>query len=373
MSKKTIIFLLSIIISLHSYAQNTYVFIGSYNLDNTQEGIYVYQLTPKGALKKVTSVKVHNASYLNFSPDGKYLYACTDTKTPNAGSVSSYEFDAQQKTLTFINSQRSGGENPVYLSVHKSGKWLVNANYTEGSASVYSLENGKISPFVQNFQYTTEHSIDPKRQERSHVHSAVFSPKNDYVFMPDLGADKIRCYQFDSSQKQPLQATQYPFTKTVAGSGPRHFTFHPNGKFAYCIEELSGTVCVYAYENGKLDSIQRIETHSNQYIDGFGSADIHISPDGHFLYASNRGKENTIAIFSIENNGTLKTMGYQSTLGNHPRMFGIDPTGKFVIVANQISGDVIVFKRHAKTGLLKKVGNSIKISEPSCVQIRQFD
>lgn len=372
MAKKATLFIFSLLISLHSYAQNTYVFIGSYSLDNTQEGIYVYQLTPKGALKKITSVKVHNASYLNLSPDGKYLYACTDTKTPNAGSVSSYEFNAQQKTLTFINSQRSGGENPVYLSVHQSGKWLVNANYTEGSASVYSLENGKISPFLQNFQYTTEHSIDPKRQERSHVHSSVFSPKNDYVFLPDLGADKIRCYQFDSSQKQPLQEAQYPFTQTVAGSGPRHFTFHPNGKFAYCVEELSGTVSVYAYENGKLDSIQRIEAHSSQYIDGFGSADIHISPDGRFLYASNRGKENTITIFSIENNGTLKTIGYQSTLGNHPRMFGIDPTGKFIIVANQVSGDVVIFKRNAQTGLLKKVGNSIKIIEPSCVQIRQF-
>ena len=130
---------------------------------------------------------------------------------------------------------------------------------------------------------------------------------------------------------------------------------------------------VYAYENGKLDSIQRIEVHSNEYIDGFGSADIHISPDGRFLYTSNRGKENTIAIFSIKNNGTLKTIGYQSTLGNHPRMFGIDPTGKFVIVVNQVSGNVVVFKRNAKTGLLKKVDNSVKITEPSCVQIREFE
>ena len=372
MAKKAVIFILSLMISVHLYAQNTYVFIGSYNLDNTQEGIYVYQLTSKGALKKITSAKIHNPSFLNLSPDGKFLYACTNTKTPNAGNISSYEFDAKQKTLTFINSQRSGGENPVYLSVHKSGKWLVNANYTEGSASVYSLENGKISPYIQNFQYTTEHSIDPKRQERSHVHSSVFSPKNDYVFMPDLGTDKIRCYQFDISQKQPLQAAQYPFTKTVAGSGPRHFTFHPNGKLAYCIEELSGTVSVYAYDNGKLDSIQRIETHSSRYVDGFGSADIHISPDGRFLYASNRGKENNIAIFSIENNGILKNIDYQSTLGEHPRMFAIDPKGKFVIVANQVSGNVVVFKRNAKTGLLKKVGNSIKITEPSCVQIRQY-
>ncbi|HEU4789148.1 MAG TPA: lactonase family protein, partial [Flavobacterium sp.] len=303
---------------------------------------------------------------------GNYIYACTDTKTPNGGSVSSFEFKPQNKTLTFINSQKSGGENPVYLSVHKNGKWLVNANYTEGSVAVHSItETGTISPIVQNFSYL-EGSINKERQDRSHVHSSVFSPNYDFIFLPDLGADKIRCYQFDSLQKRPLQEAPYPFTQAVLGSGPRHFTFHPNGKFVYCIEELTGTVSVYKYANGKLDSIQRITAHTDEFKEGFNSGDIHVSPDGRFLYVSNRGEENNIAIFSIENNGTLKTVGYQLTFGRTPRIFAIDSKGKFVIVTNQSTGNVVVFKRDSVTGLLKKTGNEMKVKNASCVQIKEY-
>jgi 6-phosphogluconolactonase len=274
--------------------------------------------------------------------------------------------------LTFINSQKSGGENPVYLSVHKNGKWLVNANYTEGSVAVHSLtEDGKISPITQSFSYL-EGSVNKERQDRSHVHSSVFSPNYDFIFLPDLGADKIRSYQFDSLQKEPLQETLYPFTQATLGSGPRHFAFHPNGKFAYCIEELTGTVSAYKYEKGKLDSILRIAAHTDEFTDGFNSGDIHISPDGRFLYASNRGEENNIAIFSIENDGTLKTVGYQPTFGRTPRIFAIDSKGKFVIVANQSTGNVVVFKRDSVTGLLKKSGAEMKVKNASCVQIKEF-
>jgi 6-phosphogluconolactonase len=152
------------------------------------------------------------------------------------------------------------------------------------------------------------------------------------------------------------------------GSGPRHFTFHTNGKFAYCIEELTGTISAYKYENGKLDSIQRINTHSEKYKADFESSDIHISPDGRFLYASNRGNENNIAIFSIQNDGKLKVVGYQPTLGEHPRIFAIDETGRFLIATNAVSGNVFVFKRDIRAGLLKKVGKKLKIKGVSSVQ-----
>jgi 6-phosphogluconolactonase len=373
--RKTIITVLfTLFLSLNFYSQNTYVFVGSYNWNKNKKGIYVFKLdTVTGKLKKTTTVKnVLNPSYLTVSPNGNYIYACTDTKTPNAGSVSSFEFKPQNKTLTFINSQKSGGENPVYLSVHKNGKWLVNANYTEGSVAVHSLTvDGKISPIVQNFSYS-EGSVNQERQDRSHVHSSVFSPNYDFIFLPDLGADKIRCYQFDSLQKEPLQETKYPFTPATLGSGPRHFTFHPNGKFAYCIEELTGTISAYKYENGKLDSIQRIAAHSDEFTDGFNSGDIHISPDGRFLYASNRGEENNIAIFSIENDGILKTVGYQPTFGRTPRIFAIDSHGKFIIVANQSTGNLVVFKRDSVTGLLKKSGAEMKVKNASCVQIKEY-
>ena len=230
MNLKNLILTITFLLSCNLFSQNTYVFLGSYNRDKSAEAIQVYQLdTLNGKLTKFTSVNnVINPSYLTVSPNGKYVYACTDTKTPNAGSISSFEFNTENKSLTFLNSQQSGGENPVYVSVHKSGKWITNANYTEGSVSVFPiLENGKIDSIAQNFQYM-DGSTHKERQTRSHVHSAVFSPQYDYLFLPDLGADKIRCYAFDENQKKPLVETKNPFTKTDLEAGPRHFTFHPN-------------------------------------------------------------------------------------------------------------------------------------------------
>ncbi|TCN58780.1 lactonase family protein [Flavobacterium circumlabens] len=374
MKLKFNLFVLFSLLSCTAFSQNTYVFLGSYNRDKAAESIVVYQLdTLKGKLTKITAAKnLINPSFLTVSPNGKYVYACTDSKTENAGSVSSFEFNPQNKTLTFLNKQSSGGENPVYVSVHKSGKWLINGNYTEGSVSVHPLmENGKIDSIAQNFQYQ-DGSVHKKRQTRSHIHSTIFSPQFDYVFLPDLGADKIRCYQFDATLKQPLVEAPIPFTKTDPESGPRHLTFHPNQKFGYCIEEMSVSVSVYQYENGSLKKIQRINTHPDSITEGFESSDIHIAPDGKFLYATNRGKENNIAIFSIGANGLLTSIGYQSTLGKHPRIFAIDETGKFLIASNVLTGNVIVFKRNPKTGLLKKTGKEVKLENVSCVQIKKI-
>ena len=193
----------------------------------------------------------------------------------------------------------------------------------------------------------------------------------NYLHAADLGADKIRCYAFDENLKKPLVETKIPFTKTDLEAGPRHFTFHPNQNFAYCIEEMAGQISVYNYQNGVLNKIQRIATHSNKIKDGFESSDIHISPDGKFLYASNRGKENNIAIFFIDENGLLKNIGYQSTYGNHPRTFALDENGDFLIVTNVVSGDATVFKRNSETGLLKKTSKT-KMENVSCVQIKKI-
>lgn len=373
--KKTFLLLAFTFTFLPLFSQKTYAFFGSFNRDQSKDGIFIYELNQiSGKLSKVTSVKnILNPSYLTLSPDGKYVFACTESKTPNAGSVSSFEFKPKEKSLTFINSQKSGGENPVYLTVHKNGKWLVNANYTEGSISVYPIaKNGRIDSISQNFQFQ-EGSINPDRQERSHIHSVVFSPDYHYLFAPDLGADKIRNYEFQNEKNKPLEIAEQSFTQSTLGSGPRHFTFHPKGKFAYCIEELTGTVNAYQYENGSLKSIQRINTHSEAIKDNFESSDIHISPDGRFLYASNRGGENNIAIFEIKKDGTLLIKAYQSTLGKHPRVFSLDESGKFLIATNAGTGTVVVFKRNSETGLLKKTGKKLKIKNVSCVQIRKYD
>jgi len=369
-------FFISIILmlSMNLSAQKCIVFVGSYNDDKAKEGIYVYELnTTSSVLTRLSAVSgILNPSFLTLAANGKQLFACSETQRPNAGSVSGFNFDLSTTSLNFINSQKSGGDNPAYVSLHKDGRWIVNANYSGGSVGVHALaEDGTIRPGIQVIKYA-DSSVVKVRQDQSHIHSAVFSPDNKYIFLPDLGADKIRIYKFNELKDKPLEEAPVPFVKTVPGSGPRHFTFSPNGKFAYIIEEISGTIEAYKYADGKLDNIQRIATHSQEYKEGYGSADIHISPDGKFLYASNRGVENNIAIFAIKDDGKLAIVGYQSTLGNHPRNFSLDASGKFLIVANMRSGDLVVFKRDPKTGLLTKTGAEVKVPSPSCVVIRQY-
>jgi 6-phosphogluconolactonase len=354
--------------------QHTYVFIGSYNPDPNKEGIHVFELdTATGVLTKRSAVSnILNPSYIVLSPNGKNLYACTEANTPNGGALSCFQFDAASQQLSLLNSEKTGKENPVYASVHSSGRWLVAPNYSLGALGAFPLAaDGRVLP-AEQFIFFSDSSINKKRQDASHAHCAVFSPDEKMVFVPDLGADKIRLFQFDATANEPLKAATPPHYQTVPGSGPRHFTFHPNGRFAYCIEELSGSITAFRFSKNRLDSLQRVLTHPANYQNNYGSADIHISPDGKFLYASNRAEENNIAIFRIQKTGRLQLAGYQSTLGNHPRNFAITPNGHFLIVANKNSHNLFVFRRNAKTGLLQQIGGETKVGSPSCVQVRVY-
>ncbi len=357
-----------------SQHKTTYLFIGTYTSGNPSDGIYVYSLnTLSGSLSKVSnSHNITNPSYITLSPDGTHLYACTETRIHNAGSISSFSFDSISGQFSFINKQPTDGENPVYITLNKTSKWLISANYTSGSVSVFPIyPDGSLQPHSQLIQFT-DSSINEDRQDSAHLHSVVFSPNQDYLFAPDLGADKIRVFTFDSLNSKPLQASTSPFFKTNPGSGPRHITFHPDGRYAYCNEELSGNVSAYNYQNGQLSPIQRIASYAGKQNE-YGCADIHISPDGRFLYSSNREDEHSITIFSIDTStGLLTLTGHQSTLGLHPRNFVIDPTGKYLLVANQFSNNVVVFNRDASTGLLKYTGNQIIIPNPSCLQMRTY-
>ncbi len=361
--------------SIAVYSQaTTYLFIGSYTNGKPGKGIYVYSFnTSNGQLKKVCSANnVTNPSYITLSHDGKFVYACTETLRSDAGSMSSFSFDDKKGALTFINKQ-ANGVNPVYAIVDASNRWLISANYTIGAVSFFSInKDGSLAPFSKITQFDGK-SINKERQERSHIHSIVFSPDQHYIFLPDLGADRIWRFRFDPTKDPPVSDTSIADTRAVPGSGPRHFVFHPYLSYAYCIEELSGTVQAYAYTDGRLNTIQRIAAHYKKHKGDHSSADIHISPDGRFLYASNRGEENNIATFSIDRyTGKLKLIGIQSTSGDHPRNFIIDPDGRFLLVANQISGDVVVFKRNLQTGLLIKTGIKIKVPGASCLQIHSY-
>jgi 6-phosphogluconolactonase (cycloisomerase 2 family) len=374
--KKLLLITFTIILQF-AYAQKnkTYLFVGTYTEGKPDKGIYIYEFNTKsGTLTKVTTGDgITNPSFLALSPNGNFIYACTDTKLPKEGSVTAFKFDSITGSLTFINKQNSGGENPVYLTTSKNNEFVINANYTAGTVSVFSTNpDGSLNPCGQLIQFDGS-SINTRRQDKSHIHATVFSPDYEYIFFPDLGADKIRAFKFNLQEKEPLQALVNNDYTAIPGSGPRHLTFHPNNKFAYCIEELSGTVSAFKYESGVLENIQRIFSYS-KIQDEYNSADIHISPDGLFLYASNRwDQENTISIFSIDQqNGKLKLIGHQSTYGDHPRNFTLDPTGNYLLVANQVTNNIVVFKRDLKTGLLKKVGKEINVPSPSCLKMREY-
>ena len=339
-------------------AQQYYLFVGTYT-NNGSKGIYVYRFDAvTGKARWVSNTdSVVNPSYLAVAPGGQYLYAVNETHGKTPGQVSAFTFDRATGRLGFINQQPSGGDDPCYVSVTKDNKWLFVANYSGGNLSALPVnKDGSLQPLAQLIQHTGS-SVNKDRQEKAHVHSVVLSPQQDYLFSADLGMDNLFIYALTAAAAKPLTPSPVqPVVHCEPGSGPRHFTFHPHHRYAYLIEELSGTVEAYAYDNGKLTHLQRIATHPADYKGAIGSADIHVSPDGRFLYASNRGDENTLTIFSIGSDGKLTLKGYQPTLGVTPRNFTIDPTGNYLLVAHQNSGNIVVFKRNQQTGLLTPTG-----------------
>jgi len=353
----------------------TYLFAGSYTDGKPGDGIKVYRIdTGSGALTLVSTVEnITNPSYITLSPDGKYLYACTETRMHGRGSVTAFAFDSISGRLSFINNHPSGGENPVYLTVDAGSKWLVNANYTGGSVSVFPLlPDGSIGPIAQLFPFK-DSSVNEERQDSAHIHAVVFTPSHDYLLAPDLGADKIRLFDFNPLRSKPLMTDTSSFIRTSEGSGQSHLVFHPRLPYAYCVEELSGTVSTWYYSqlHNTLSFRQRLSSYAHEQ-DDYASADIHISPDGNFLYASNREDENSLAIFAIDTaSGLLRLLGHQTTMGQHPRNFVIDPTGKWLMVANMLSDNIVVFERRSN-GQLQYTGHQITMHHPSCLQIRTY-
>ena len=356
-----------------AFAQtNARMLIGTYT-SGKSEGIYVYDFSTETAdSKKISSIKTVNPSYLAVSPNQKIVYAVNETdevkKEGKGGAVSAFYYNQSDGTLSFITEQFSQGTNPCYVSVDKTGKWVFTANYSSGSAVLFPVRpDGGLEPARQVLQHSGT-GPNKDRQEGPHVHSTVLSPDNKFLFTPDLGLDKVMIYRFDQ-KNGTLSPASPPFAESVPGSGPRHFDFHPNNKYAYLIEELSGMVVAFRYKKGKLTPIQQISSLPADFKGGIGSADIHVSQDGKFLYTSNRGDANTINIFSIDNKtGKLTSVGHQSTLGKNPRNFNFDPGGNFLLVANQSSDDIVIFKIDRRTGLLTDTGKRINVPNPVCIK-----
>ncbi|MFY0252549.1 lactonase family protein [Chitinophaga sp. 30R24] len=350
-----------------SSAADPYLLLGTYTNSGKSKGIYVYRFnTSTGEATAVNNIAASNPSFLAISPDKKSVYAVNENNGP--GTVTALSFDKKNGSLSQVNSQPTAGQSPCYVAVNPNGKFIAVANYYTGNYLVYPVDKtGKIGNAV-DIKQDEGKGPNAQRQEKPHAHATIFSPDGKYLFVNDLGTDQIMVYHFNTSTGN-LTPAQPSFVKVKPGSGPRHMTFDASGKFAYLIAELSGEVTVYAYHNGQFKIVQTISSHPADYKGTIGSADIHLSPDGRFLYASNRGDANSIAIFKRDNTtGELTNIGFQSTLGITPRNFNFDPSGNFLLAANQNSDDVVIFQVNKNTGLLTDTGKRIQVGSPVCVQ-----
>ena len=369
---KVYLALLILLFSPALFSQKNYLFVGTYT-NTGSEGIYVYEFDPKtGKSKLVNKTASENPSYLVLSPNQKNLYAVNENGGAKPGTVSAFSFNRENGSMTFLNSKPTGGDHPCYININKTGKHVIAGNYSGGSVTVFPvLKNGALADASQHVMHLGK-SVHPSRQEKAHVHAVVFSPTEKHLFVPDLGIDKIMTYSYDLMKDKPLKEMIGEHTLTEPGSGPRHLIFHPFRPFAYLVEELTGTVSAFRYGNGRLHFLQRISAHPDNHKGGISSADIHISPDGRFLYISNRGDANNIAIFMIEPSiGTLRIKGFHPAGGKKPRNFMIDPSGNFLLVANQDSNSIVVLRRNKSNGMLSETGETINVPSPVCLKMLQ--
>lgn len=345
------------------------IYIGTYTeklpfVDGKAKGIYVYSLDmDSGALTYLSNTTgPKNPSYLTIDPQKQYLYADQETSVDENPTV--HAFAIEDQTLRPINHQPAHGGFPCHIVVDQTGQCVLSANYETGSVAVYPIQNdgtlGEASAIVQH----EGKSINPDRQEGPHAHAVVLSADNRFLFVPDLGTDKVMIYLFDAN-KGTLTPSDPPFVKTHLGAGPRHFAFHPNNRYAFSLSELDATIIVYAYKEGMLTPLQTISTLPANTDAKPSCAEIGVTPDGRFVYASNRG-HNSIARFAFEK-GTLTALGHTDTLGKTPRDFAIDPTGTFLIVGNQDTDTVVTFRINKETGDLEPTGHIANVPNPVCI------
>ena len=340
--------------------------IGTYSSAEKNPGIQVYSFnTETGEFaSKAEATGIKNPSYLTITKDRKHVYSVSEG---GEGTISAFSFNAATGQLTFMNTAPSGSNGPCYVSVDDKNKFVFVGNYGGGSVAAIPIKaDGSLSSDIQNIQHEGK-SIMPN-QEKPHVHAAVLSQDNKYLFVPDLGTDKVNIYKIDVAKSKPLTPANPAFASIAVGGGPRHFVFHPNGKYGYVIHENTGEVTAFDYANGILKEKQKVSMPVSGYAGDIHGADIHISPDGKFLYGSMRANINELGIYSIDKNGMLTFVGRQSTLGKIPRNFEIDPTGNFLLVGNQNSDEVVIFKRDKKTGLLSDTGKRISVGKPVCLK-----
>ena len=348
------------------------LYVGTYT-SGASEGIYVYRMNSEtGELKMFSSIKSVNPSFLTLDRARRFLYAVNevpDFEGKSSGAVSAYAIEGTGK-LKFLNQQSSQGADPCHLTVDRGRKTLLVANYTGGNLAVLPIKSdGTLSPAADIKQH--EGSGPKQQQNGPHAHCIILDPSERHALAADLGIDKVMVYRFDPTT-HTLNPGKQAGAEMQAGAGPRHLTLHPNGSYAYVINELNSTMTTlrYSEKGGTLTTIDTTSTLPSGYSEVSYCADVHVSPSGKFLYGSNRG-HNSIVVFAIDKDtGIPKLVEHVSTQGNWPRNFAIDPSGKFLLVANQRSDNVVIFRIDGKTGRLTPSGQVAQIPAPVCLKFR---
>jgi 6-phosphogluconolactonase len=341
------------------------VYFGTYT-DTTSKGIYVSRLNrDTGALSTPElAAESRNPSFLAASRDGRFLYAVNEVEK---GAASAFAIDKQSSRLTPLNQQPTGGADPAHLSIDRDGRTVLVANYTGGSVAAFPIgpdgRLGALTSFVQH----TGHSVNPDRQTSPHAHQVLSDPRNRFVYVADLGLDKIMIYKFDPAA-HTLAAAAPGSAAVKPGAGPRHLTFDAVGRNVYVINELDCTITAFRHDagTGALTEFQTISSlpPGEKMRTGFSTAEIRVAPSGRFLYGSNRGHD-SISVFAIDPfNGKLTYVANTPAGGKTPRGFDITPGGEFLVAGHQNSNSVAVFRVDRQTGKLTPAGAPIAVPKP---------
>ena len=371
--------IITAILSSEEDTMPRFVFIGSYTWDNEQaalhhhrrEGIYTCQVSADGQLSLLSATPSGlNPTFIALHPGRPLFYAVNEKE---ADQVRTFALDPATGALTQLNSQPTGGVWPCHLSLDPAGKWLLTANYYSGSLTIFPiLPDGRLGPYSDIVKHRGIPGPDPVRQKTAHPHMIKFDPTGHFVLVSDLGLDRIFIYILDASSGKLQPYTPGEVIMPPA-SGPRHFVFNSTGRFLYLANELDSTVtaCTWDGGTGRLTPFQKLPTLPAGFEGVNNVADIHLHPNGRFLYVSNRGHD-SLAIFAVdERSGLLSALGHAPSGGRTPRGFAIDPFGKFLLVANQDSNSIITLPIEEQTGLLSAPGVMIDLPLPACVLFYQ--
>jgi len=351
-----------------------FVYIGSYTNGGKSRGIQLFRFdAATGKLEAAgLAAETPNPSFVNFHPNGNFLYAVSEMPARGGGkggAVSAFSIDHATGKLTLLNTESSNGAGPCFVRADATGKVVLVANYGSGSVAALPIKPDGSLGAPAGFDQHSGSSVNKGRQEGPHAHSANFSPDNRFAIVADLGLDKLFVYRLDP-EKAGITLNDPPFFSTAPGAGPRHFAFHPNGKFGYVINEMGQTVTAMSWDaqRGAFTELQTVSTVPADYKQpGNTCAEVVVHPSGKFLYGSNRGHD-SIAVFTIDKSGRLTLKGNTPTQGKVPRNFALDPSGRWMIVANQNTDNLVVFAVDQKTGGLTPTGQNLPAGAPVCVR-----